>query len=115
MSKNLLLIHGTWQNDKFWNEAIPEFESRGYTVHAPVLRHHELPLMEGAEKIAPLSLLDYTHDLICEDIRFTAIDYWSFHGSVNCPIGCRSNTTSRDSRGMPCACGRDIFILSQCD
>jgi len=26
MTKNLLLIHGTWQTDEFWNEAIPEFE-----------------------------------------------------------------------------------------
>lgn len=64
MKKNLLLIHGTWQTDEFWNEAIPEFERLGYTVHAPVLRYHDLPLMEGAEKIASLSLLDYTQDLV---------------------------------------------------
>jgi pimeloyl-ACP methyl ester carboxylesterase len=33
-------------------------------VHVPTLRHHELPLHEGARKIAPLSLRDYTDDLV---------------------------------------------------
>lgn len=41
-----------------------EFEARGYTVHTPTLRHHELPLAEGAPKIASLSLLDYVDDLV---------------------------------------------------
>jgi pimeloyl-ACP methyl ester carboxylesterase len=40
------------------------FEERGYTVHTPTLRHHELPLQEGAMKIAPLSMRDYTDDLV---------------------------------------------------
>ncbi len=63
-SRNVVLIHGSWHTDIFWNEARTEFEVRGYTVHTPVLRHHELPLMEGAGKIASLSLLDYTRDII---------------------------------------------------
>ncbi len=63
-TKNVLLIHGTWQTDLYWNEAIPEFEKRGYNVHTPMLRYHDLPLMEGADKIATLSLLDYTEDLV---------------------------------------------------
>ena len=33
-------------------------------VHAPSLRHHELPQQEGAIRIAPLSLKDYTGDLV---------------------------------------------------
>jgi pimeloyl-ACP methyl ester carboxylesterase len=40
------------------------FEERGYTVHIPTLRHHELPLDEGAAKIASLSLRDYVDDLV---------------------------------------------------
>jgi len=64
VSKNVLLIYGTWQTKLYWDEAIPEFESRGYTVHAPELRYHDLPIEEGAEKIASLSLLDYTDDLV---------------------------------------------------
>lgn len=40
------------------------FEERGYTAHTPTLRHHELPLNEGATKIASLSLRDYTDDLV---------------------------------------------------
>jgi pimeloyl-ACP methyl ester carboxylesterase len=40
------------------------FEERGYTAHTPTLRHHELPLHEGAMKIASLSLRDYTDDLV---------------------------------------------------
>ncbi len=39
-------------------------EERGYTAHTPTLRHHELPLHEGASKIASLSLRDYTDDLV---------------------------------------------------
>jgi pimeloyl-ACP methyl ester carboxylesterase len=33
-------------------------------VHTPTLRHHELPLRDGAMKIAPLSMRDYTDDLV---------------------------------------------------
>jgi len=64
MNKHVLLIHGTWQTPLFWDQTIPELEARGYTVHAPALRYHDLPLHEGAKKIGPLSLLDYTDDLV---------------------------------------------------
>lgn len=40
------------------------FEERGYIGHVPTLRHHQLPMHEGAMKIAPLSLRDYTNDLV---------------------------------------------------
>jgi len=101
MKKNLLLIHGTWQTDEFWNEAIPEFERLGYTVHAPVLRYHDLPLMEGAEKIASLSLLDYTQDLV------------DFAETLDTPpliIG-HSNETSWYRRGLPCATSRNFCLV----
>jgi len=43
---------------------IPELKNRGFTVHTPTLRHHDLPLLEGALKIGKLSLLDYVGDLV---------------------------------------------------
>lgn len=33
-------------------------------MHTPSLRYHDLPLREGADRIGPLSLLDYTDDLV---------------------------------------------------
>lgn len=62
-SKNVLLIHGTWCNGDSWAPAREQFEQRGMTVHSPTLRHHELPLLQGAPHIAPLSLSDYVDDL----------------------------------------------------
>jgi len=63
-SKNVLLIYGTWQTKLYWDEARPEFEARGYAVHTPDLRYHDLPLEQGVDKIATLSLTDYTDDLV---------------------------------------------------
>ncbi|BCQ08890.1 hydrolase [Mycobacterium heckeshornense] len=63
-SKHVVLIHGSWSRGKQWALARAAFEERGFTVHTPTLRHHELPIHEGASKIAPLSLRDYTADLV---------------------------------------------------
>lgn len=63
-TKNVVLIHGAWSRGDSWGTARTAFESRGFTVHTPTLRHHELPLSEGASKIAPLSMRDYTDDLV---------------------------------------------------
>ena len=63
-SKHVVLIHGTWCRGDSWGLTWAAFEERGYTVHTPTLRHHELPLQEGAMKIAPLSMRDYTDDLV---------------------------------------------------
>jgi pimeloyl-ACP methyl ester carboxylesterase len=62
-TKHVVLIHGTWARGDSWGPTRAAFEERGYTVHTPTLRHHELPLHEGAMKIAPLSMRDYTDDL----------------------------------------------------
>jgi esterase/lipase len=59
-TKHVVLIHGTWGRGDSWAPTRAAFEERGYTVHTPTLRHHELPLHEGAMKIAPLSMRDYT-------------------------------------------------------
>lgn len=62
--KDAVLIHGTWGNGPdVWGEMAPEMEKHGFRVHTPTLRHHELPLLDGALKIANLSLLDYVEDL----------------------------------------------------
>lgn len=63
-TKHVVLIHGTWGRGEGWGPARAAFEQRGYTVHTPTLRHHELPLQEGATRIAPLSMRDYTDDLV---------------------------------------------------
>jgi pimeloyl-ACP methyl ester carboxylesterase len=63
-TKHVVLIHGAWARGGSWGPARAAFEERGYTVHTPTLRHHELPLQEGAMKIAPLSMREYTDDLV---------------------------------------------------
>jgi pimeloyl-ACP methyl ester carboxylesterase len=63
-TRHVVLIHGSWSRGEQWAPARAAFEERGYTVHTPTLRHHELPMHEGASKIAPLSLRDYTDDLV---------------------------------------------------
>jgi pimeloyl-ACP methyl ester carboxylesterase len=63
-TKHVVLIHGSWSRGEQWAPARAAFEGRGYTVHTPTLRHHELPVHEGASKIAQLSLRDYTDDLV---------------------------------------------------
>ena len=62
-TKHVVLIHGAWSRGEL-APAREAFEERGYTAHTPTLRHHELPLHEGAMKIASLSLRDYTDDLV---------------------------------------------------
>lgn len=69
-TKHVVLVHGTWGSGPFWTEARAAFEARGFTVHTPTLRHHELPLLAGATKVATVSLTDYTDDLVevCESL-----------------------------------------------
>ena len=57
-------IHGAWSRGEQLAPARAAFEERGYTAHTPTLRYHELPLQEGAVKVASLSLRDYTDDLV---------------------------------------------------
>ncbi|MFD2178392.1 alpha/beta hydrolase [Veronia pacifica] len=62
--KHIVLIHGTWGHGSDWDEMVPELEIRGYTVHAPSLRYHDLPLLEGAMVMGTVSLNDYVSDLV---------------------------------------------------
>ncbi|RXJ72105.1 alpha/beta hydrolase [Veronia nyctiphanis] len=61
--KHIVLIHGTWGHGSDWAEMVPELEKRGFTVHAPSLRFHDLPILEGAIKMGEVSLRDYVNDL----------------------------------------------------
>lgn len=63
-TNHVILVHGTWGNGDHWTEARAAFEARGFMVHTPTLRHHELPLLAGATKVATVSLTDYTDDLV---------------------------------------------------
>jgi pimeloyl-ACP methyl ester carboxylesterase len=63
-SKHVVLIHGTWGRGDTLAAARRAFEDRGFTVHTPTLRYHELPIEQGAQLIAPLSLRDYSDDLV---------------------------------------------------
>ncbi|HCE6397600.1 alpha/beta fold hydrolase [Pseudomonas sp. P1B16] len=60
---HVVLIHGTWANGGIWREFAEALRQHGFTVHAPTLRHHELPLSEGAAKLGRVSLSDYVDDL----------------------------------------------------
>ena len=63
-AKHVVLIHGSWGRGEQLAAARAAFEERGYTAHTPTLRYHELPMQEGAMKVASLSLRDYTDDLV---------------------------------------------------
>ena len=67
MSDNILLIHGTWCNGGNWGEFATQLQDRGFTVHAPSLRHHgrpgEVDLWANAQAVAKVGLLDYVADL----------------------------------------------------
>jgi pimeloyl-ACP methyl ester carboxylesterase len=63
-AKHVVLIHGSWSRGEQLAPARTAFEQRGYTAHTLTLRYHELPMQEGAMKIASLSLRDYTDDLV---------------------------------------------------
>jgi pimeloyl-ACP methyl ester carboxylesterase len=64
---HILLIHGTWCNGNNWDDFAAEMERRGFTVHAPTLRHHGAPteadIWGNAQKVAKVGLLDYVADL----------------------------------------------------
>jgi pimeloyl-ACP methyl ester carboxylesterase len=64
MAKHVVLIHGTWLRGDSWDDTRAAFEQRGYRVHTPSLRFHDLPFDEGAKKIGPVSLRDYADDLV---------------------------------------------------
>lgn len=63
-AKSVVLIHGAWSRGEQLAGVRNAFEERGYAAYTPILGHHELPLEEGAERIATFSLRDYADDLV---------------------------------------------------
>lgn len=62
--KHVVLIHGNWSRGEQLADVRAAFEQLGFTAHTPTLRHHELPVDEGAPKIATLRVRDYVDDLV---------------------------------------------------
>lgn len=62
-AQQVVLIHGNWSRGEQLAGLRAAFNERGFTAHTPTLRHHQLPIHEGASKIASLSLRDYVGDL----------------------------------------------------
>ncbi len=62
--KHIVLIHGTWGNASNWSEMRSQLEARGFTVHTPTLRFHELGFLECAMEVGSVSLQDYVGDLV---------------------------------------------------
>ncbi len=64
MANTVVMIHGMWGSGAYWGNFRGWFESRGYRVVTPTLRHHggrfEDPPPPG---LGTTSLLDYTADL----------------------------------------------------
>ena len=60
----VVLVAGTFCYPEVFDDMKQEFEARGHQVYAPPLRHHDLPLLEGALAMKETSLLDYRDDFI---------------------------------------------------
>jgi pimeloyl-ACP methyl ester carboxylesterase len=63
-TKHVVLIHGSFSRGEQLAPVRAAFEERGYAAHTPTLRYHELPMQEGATKVASLSLRDYADDMV---------------------------------------------------
>jgi pimeloyl-ACP methyl ester carboxylesterase len=63
-TRHVVLIHGSFSRGEQLADAGAAFEERGYTAHTPTLRYHELPMAEGAARVASLSLRDYADDMV---------------------------------------------------
>lgn len=61
---HIVLIHGICTSSKLWREMATAMQRRGFTVHTPTLRYHDLPFLEGAQKMAEVSISDYAGDLV---------------------------------------------------
>ena len=61
---HLVLVHGMSGTPKGWDNYKGLLEARGFTVHAPVLRYHDMvPGTAPPQGLATTSLLDYASDL----------------------------------------------------
>jgi len=64
MNGTIVMIHGMWGNNWYWQNYKEYFESRGYRCIAPILRHHDVgPFSRPPAQLGTTSLLDYAADL----------------------------------------------------
>lgn len=60
----VVMIHGMWGGPQVWEPFRSVYESRGYTVHTPTLRHHDIgPGDRPDPALGTTSLGDYCADL----------------------------------------------------
>ncbi|HUD50145.1 alpha/beta hydrolase [Parvibaculum sp.] len=65
--RTLVLIHGMWSRPHVWKNFKEFFETRGYRVVTPLLRHHDIePGMEPHPQLGEVSLVHYADDLETE-------------------------------------------------
>ncbi|MET3557340.1 pimeloyl-ACP methyl ester carboxylesterase [Streptococcus rupicaprae] len=64
MTKEIILIHGTWCDGKVWGDFASQLEKMGLVVHTPSLRYHDLPYAEVEAKVGAVTLTDYADDLV---------------------------------------------------
>jgi pimeloyl-ACP methyl ester carboxylesterase len=107
-TKHVVLIHGAWARGDSWGPARTAFEERGYTVHTPTLRHHELPMHEGGAKIAPLSMRDYTEDVVAlvDSLDFPPLLVGLSMGGLQAQLVAARTRHAGGHRRLPRACGR---------
>lgn len=63
MTKDIILIHGTWCDGQVWGDFATKLEAMGLRVHTPSLRYHDLPYDQVMEKVGAVTLTDYVDDL----------------------------------------------------
>jgi pimeloyl-ACP methyl ester carboxylesterase len=112
-AKHVVLIHGTWCRGDSWDPTSAAFEERGYTVHTPTLRHHELPLQEGAMKIVPLSMRDYTDDLVAlvDSLDSPPLIVGLSLGGLPAQLAARAYPSCRSRRRLPGTCARVRTVI----
>jgi pimeloyl-ACP methyl ester carboxylesterase len=63
MSRTVVMIHGMWATPHVWRHWRSTFESLGWQVLTPALRHHDAPPLQPPDALGTTSLLDYAADL----------------------------------------------------
>jgi len=64
MSKTIIMIHGMWGTDWYWQNYKTFLESKGYKCVSPVLRYHDMNPKESPDRrLGATSLMDYVDDL----------------------------------------------------
>ncbi|ERJ20677.1 3-oxoadipate enol-lactonase protein [Salinisphaera shabanensis E1L3A] len=61
----VVMIHGMWSSPQVWDNFRSAYTARGYTVHTPTLRHHDIaPGDKPDQALGTTGLGDYYADLV---------------------------------------------------